>query len=480
MRTKIIAVNAIIVLIVGLLSFVVVRASLASAVGNVDALTAEARHDVQGGASRIQLDGLRAERWLAAKVAEPSSNDPLTKADPSARGDAATQLCDSILAAAKSSSAFEGRLPSLVVLVDRDGKAVGRNGSTLERGEDLGALYPAMKAAVAKGQSGSDVWANEKRHDQFLASYAPVHDEQGKVAGAVVLATTLNDSVSRIADTTARYGLVLAVAEGDNLRIVARSASVMPSLADAVNGSAKSVITGALTSGHASAASLGEFIASAAPLDGMGDGKRAVLVAAAPATLIENAGSLATPILGVMALGLLLVVMGGIMLANYITRPINMLEEGLLAILNGQSDKRFELQHDDLGGLAFRIDQLLNQLMGVEEDNTDDEGRPSRAPAASTFTDVDQNAAAQNQQMAAGQAAALAAEPEGAYYGRIYREYITAKKALGEQTDHITEATFVGRIQSMEKEAAGKEGKPVRYQVKATGREVVLIAVPLP
>ena len=38
-----------------------------------------------------------------------------------------------------------------------------------------------------------------------------------------------------------------------------------------------------------------------------------------------------------------------------------MLEEGLLAILNGQSDKRFELDHAELGGLAFRIDQLLNQ-----------------------------------------------------------------------------------------------------------------------
>ena len=49
-----------------------------------------------------------------------------------------------------------------------------------------------------------------------------------------------------------------------------------------------------------------------------------------------------------------------------------MLEEGLLAILNGQADKRFELDHAELGGLAFRIDQLLNQLMGVEEDPTDE------------------------------------------------------------------------------------------------------------
>ena len=85
---------------------------------------------------------------------------------------------------------------------------------------------------------------------------------------------------------------------------------------------------------------------------------------------------------------LILVGAGAWLLGSYISRPINMLEEGLLAILNGQSDKRFELDHAELGGLAFRIDQLLNQLMGVEEDNTDDEGRPSNAPTAANFREA--------------------------------------------------------------------------------------------
>ena len=89
-----------------------------------------------------------------------------------------------------------------------------------------------------------------------------------------------------------------------------------------------------------------------------------------------------------MALGLILVVAGGWFLGNYISRPIAALEEGLLMILNGQTDKRFELDHAELGGLAFRIDQLLNQLMGVEEDNTDDEGRVSKAPTAANFGDA--------------------------------------------------------------------------------------------
>jgi hypothetical protein len=161
-----------------------------------------------------------------------------------------------------------------------------------------------------------------------------------------------------------------------------------------------------------------------------------------------------------------------------------MLEEGLLAILNGQADKRFELDHAELGGLAFRIDQLLNQLMGVEEDPTDDEGRVSRSPGApqQNFTDsleVDDKKMAGEGAVDPDFVKRLAAEPAPQYYGRIYREYITAKKALGEPTDHISEQAFTARIQSMEQDAAQKYGRPVRYQVHARNKEVVLLAVPL-
>ena len=65
------------------------------------------------------------------------------------------------------------------------------------------------------------------------------------------------------------------------------------------------------------------------------------------------------------------------------------------------------------------------------------------------------------------------------YYGRLFREYIAAKRSLGDPIDHITEASFVGRIRNSEGEMREKHGKPVRYRVETRGREVILIAVPL-
>ncbi len=73
----------------------------------------------------------------------------------------------------------------------------------------------------------------------------------------------------------------------------------------------------------------------------------------------------------------------------------------------------------------------------------------------------------------------LAQEPTEQYYARLYSEYMSAKRSLGEQVDHITDAAFRSRIQGMEQEARGKHGRPVRYQVQVNGREVVLLAVPL-
>jgi hypothetical protein len=483
MRNKIILVNGIIVLIVGLLSWVLVRSSLNAAAANSAQVANDAKHAVLGASARLQLDALLTERWLSIRAAEPATADAVNRGTATAQGEAATARCDLVTTAAKRELESS---PSLVAIVDSAGKTIGRNGSQMMRGDNLAAVYPGLKDALASGHSGTDVWANATRSDQYLASYAPFRDAQGTVAGAMVIGMPLNDELSRVSDATTGRALILLESSGSDLRPVAHSTASNSGLDTGVTA-AKDAIASVISAGHAAAAETGDVVIAAAPLEQVGNGKHVAIAGAVPATLIENSASLANPVLGVMALGLALVVFAGWLLGNYISRPINQLEEGLLMILNGQSDKRFELDHPDLGGLAFRIDQLLNQLMGVEEDTTDDEGRVSKAPSPQDFNDAmavdDKRVAtpgAGEQTMDPAVVARLAQEPAQQYYGRIYREYIAAKKALGESVDHISEQAFATRIQGMEKEAASKYGKPVRYEVRSSGKEVVLLAVPLP
>ena len=476
MRNKIIVVNAIIIAIVGVLAFVMTRTGIISAASNTNTLMEETKHDALGAGARLQLDGLKVERWLTVRASEPASADPLNKADKLAAGRGATQVCDGIVASAKTSPDFEGRVPSLVLLTDANGITLGRNGSELRRGEDLGATYPVFKAAIQKGQAGSDVWSNKV--DSVLASYVPIRNEKGQVVGALVVGIQLGDELGRVADATTGRPLVLAATDKEGVQVLARSTADTSALDAAVTKGTKDkgameTVRTVLDKGHVDASQAGDTIVGAAPLESLGDGKSKVIVASEPALLIPDAASLAMPILYVTALGIVLVFIGGWLLGSYIMAPIARLEEGLLAIINGQTDKRFQLEHSELGGLAFRIDQLLNQLLGVEEDTTDEEGRISRVPTAGAM-----EASMGGGESSGAVDAALAQEPAGSYYARIYKEYIDAKKGLGQQTDHITAEAFQSRIQQMESESAQK-GKTVRFKVQSNGQEVVLLPVPV-
>jgi hypothetical protein len=120
---------------------------------------------------------------------------------------------------------------------------------------------------------------------------------------------------------------------------------------------------------------------AAAPVEGYGDAPFA-LVAAVPASLVASVPGLLWPVFAISGLGLLLVVVGGFLLGNYISQPVAELEDGLLAVINGNQELRFELEHAELGGLVFRINSLLNALMGVPEDSGDEgseAGEPGEA-----------------------------------------------------------------------------------------------------
>jgi hypothetical protein len=349
------------------------------------------------------------------------------------------------------------------------------------RGDDLGAVYPLMKQTLARGATGSDVWVNRARNEQMLASYAPVRDADGAVLGGIVVGTALNDErLTNASERTSGRILLAAVKSGETLDVVAKSYGATPELVATV-AKAKEAAFQALASGQVvDLPGLSrEYAGVSQVLEGYGDGHRLVLASISHLQAPAILGSLIWPAIGVTILGLVLVVAGAWFLDVYISRPISEIEDGLLTIMNGRTDLRFEIEHAVLGGLVFRLNSLLNQLFGVQEDETDEQGRSP--PAASSFQDalaVDERMTSLSLQENLV-ARALRDEPEEAYYIRIFEDYIAAKKDLGDPIDHITKDGFLSRLKESEAEMSSKHGKPVRYKIEVQGREVVLLAVPL-
>lgn len=480
MRGKIIAVFTVVVLLVGGLSFALTRYTLRDQSSNEAAPRALAAATAQ-----LQVEGLVLERWLASQVLDPKLREPYNAGTPHARAEGATAVSNRLRDAATSASEIANLAPAMVLLVDTRGVVLGRNGSGLMRGDDLGALYPPLRTALDKGLTGSDVWVNRSRNEQLLASYAPIRSAEGVVIGGAVVGTSLNDErLSDASDRTSGRILIAAVRGGDGLDVVAKSSGAQPDLVSALGASpAKDGALQALGSGQVVdlGGLPGEYKASSVALAGYGDGRRAVLISVAQQQT-SGMGKLIWPALLVMLLGVVLVVIAGHLLDQYISQPISELEDGLLAIMNGKADLRFEIEHSELGGLVFRLNSLLNQLLGVQEDDTDEEGRSVRSPP--TATDF-QEALAVDERMAAlssgevADAKALREESEDSYYSRIFVDYIAAKRSLGDPVDHIAKQDFIDKIMASEREMAAKHGKPVRYKVEVQDKQVTLLAVPL-
>jgi hypothetical protein len=386
MRFKIIVVNAGIVVLATILSFVMLMTSLKGVVSDPAERKREVERSLRAAAAQLALDAMKFERWLEKNVGNEAVRAAFTMATPESRQQAALNEANRIRDAAAGDDQFNRMTPSLVALVDAEGVVVSRDGSNLMRGEKLSQAYPALAEALKTGRSASSVWINRQRQEQLLVSYAPARGENGAVLGAVVVGTPLNDErLARTSEFTSGSTLAIARPADKGLEMVAESAAAGSSIQTTAAPVAAAAKTAVASKGLSIADGVieGSFF-GALPLDGYGP-TDAVLVAAVPQSRVASLMNLLWPVLAVGGLSLVLVVFGGVLLGNYISQPVSELEDGLLAIINGQQDLRFQIEHPELGGLVFRINSLLNAMTGVPEDTTDDQGRPSKAPSAQGF-----------------------------------------------------------------------------------------------
>lgn len=475
MRGTIIGVFAVVVLIVSVLSFMLMRLTI----GDVNN-KGESQRAVTAAVAQLQVEGLRIERWLAERAADDGLLEPFKISATEARGNEATARANGVEEASKNSPVFATLRPSLILLVDKDGVVLGRNGTKLMRGEKLGERHPEMIKEILAGRTGSGVWVDKAVNEQILASYAPVRDGE-TIVGGVLIGTAFNDErLETASNATSELALFAAVKRDGRMEVVAKSTKVTEEMVkDGAQGLAQALETDQVV-GQVPGLSA-DLDAAAKALDGYGNGREAVVAAVAPARTVGSFGSLLLPFLGVFLLGLVLTAVAAHLVNNYVAQPISDLEDGLLAVINGQTDIRFELEHKMLGGLVYQVNSLLNQLLGVKEDDTDDEGRPSVAPSSTSFAaalNVDERMVSLSLEDVDNGHALRDEAPED-YYKRIFDEYLAAKKKLGDPTDNLKFAGFKQRIADNEQKFHATHGKPFRFRVELKGEEVVLVAVPL-
>jgi nitrogen fixation/metabolism regulation signal transduction histidine kinase len=507
MRLKIIGANFLVVLVCGLAAFLLVRGSLTSYF-TAEVEAALSRDQALFEDSRIAgtrlLENLTRQRSRAQSLVKVY-DIPTVDEDPRRR--AAFAEAQAISTALEDRGQM-GRRPELVAVTDDRGRITARNvNPNAHYMRDLGTEFPSSRFAL-RGDCVTDIW----QYDALVMDVAacPVVKE-GQIVGSLVVGFDISNGQAK-ADK-ARFGREVGYFMKGRLYSTSLEGATAPGggpakqMADAVAPAlAQAVQTQTPSSRIPVKVGEEDYLAIVAPLPGQIQARDGAYVIMASVTLALQPAGAASSVLICTILALILVAVVGLVLSNHFLKPIEQVEDGILRVINGDVNHRLEIESAEVGGLAYRINQLINTLTGVEE--TDEEGggggdeggggrpggggappRPTTGAgpgegggmAAAPRPDAGEAlAVGETAAPAAVDTAKLAAEPEAAYYARVFKEYVDAKRSLGERVEQITQDKFLEKLRASEKGLAQKYGvSAVRFQVAVSGSTVSLRPVPL-
>ena len=494
MRWRMVVANGIVMVLVGLILLQLLWSRLGDEVANRSNVISQAKQSIAAVSVQMQLDAMHVERWLTSEADKPAAREPFEAAVASARGESATKQANRMRDVAMQAPSLAHLQPAIIAFVDVRGVTLGRNGNNLMRGEDIGAAHPEMKDAIAHGRCGSEVWFAPSHAQQWFVSYAPVKSGDGAVLGGIIYGTPVNDE--RLTTTAKKTGggaiaLILEGAKGFDIPAKSKSLSAQGLAMISAGETATRIASLAQSDAIETVVTASkDWVVVATRLEGYG-GPKAMLVRVTPSSPIDLFATLFYPIGVAIMLGLVMVAIGNWLLGSYFVRPINEIENGLLQVLSGNSSWRIDIEHAALGGLAWRINSLLNHFMGVADTVAAEQtpGIPDRALSQSlddspTAREQDQGLRVVADQidaqvLSAEALAALKQEPAEAYYARLFREYAAAKQRV-DQPLNMSEPQFTEHIRSEEQSISQKEGRAVRFVVQVQQDQVVLIAARMP
>lgn len=486
MRTKIIAGNLVAVLIVGLVSWAVVSSSVKTTlvrevdaqIGN-DGRLFERSFRLSAYEFVEHVSARAAERQTVAIFSAPSEADQRTRA---------FEQANRIAAWFGGRSRGRGGPPDIVVITDDRGVGIARNQDRNRmHGTDLTRELPSLAGVLSRGSTLHDAWRLGTGQAKLLqTAIAPIRNPDGLVVGALIVGYDLSNGMA-----TREGGLLgrdIAFLTQDSVYSSSlpggEVAGLQRGLFERYGGQTRSMLTGPggnVTPPWLVRIESQDYVGVTGALPQTPSAPVGYAVFANRTSQAEKAGS-SNIILVLMSLGLLLVVIYGFLVGTSMLRPIEQMEEDVLAVINGRTDLRLDIKSAELGGLSYRINQLLNVFTGTPE--ADDEGRVSQPPswrdsvAGQPLEDLEESEgegepapSAEDAEVAEG----LAAEPPDAYYARIYREYVDAKAAAGQDVSNIPQDRFVQRLQANEKSLVRKHScRMVRFVVQTQGTQVNL------
>ncbi|MGB8330026.1 MAG: MXAN_5187 C-terminal domain-containing protein [Polyangiales bacterium] len=475
MRLKLIAGNLVIVLLLGLASYFVVRTQLRAELSRQ--LEERIGDDSEIFARSWRADGARLAEGVSNRAASSSVRNVFAASGEASRRGRAFEAAQEVSKWFQDPARGRRERPHIVAIIDETGRVIARDTDRNRMfGEPLLPQMPVLRGVLHLGAPRYGVWQQD---DKLLqVGVAPVRNNQGGVVGALLVGYDLSNGFAQ--QEAALIGHDLLFITADRIYSTSTSVEVRDALQSALysppldNGT-KAALQGKPTLPWVAKLAGEQYVGMTAALP-MARGVQAGYVVLADQGKRTALAGVANTILWLMLLGLIAVGIYGFIIANQMMEPIEQMEDDILAVINGRGDVRLEVETPELGGLSYRVNQLINLFTGVAEE--DDEGRAVTSSGgweALSASGPDPGSRSSSVQRDDPSAAALAALPESQYYAQLYREYLAAKRAVGEDVSNIPEERFIERIKGNAAHLVKKHGaQMVRFEVETIDGQVNL------
>jgi hypothetical protein len=478
-RLKLIALLLFLVLGLGLASFMVVRNDFGPRI------TKAAADDLTK--TQLQVQALKFARgrrlvkvadWLARNE-EISFVKALREATDEARHREAFSAIARIKPLLQKTKRLD-YVPDVTLVLSPQGKIIARN--RFETRSDTTLTFPLIARVVAEKTRDQDIWRYREQNERMMTvALAPILDG-ANVAGVLALLYEHNNQMA-VEDRKA-FRAEVAYFHDDKLygsslaepaQIESLRGFVVPNKADLQAGK----VVGPTPIDVAGK----KFIALAAQFNSDATDRAGGFIIA---TSLDDALAPVSAFLGrfpFIAVGFLLIaILLGLFILRSVTAPYDRIEQGVLEMVAGNTDHRFDTNlPGGAGTLAHALNLLVAQLQGRPP--------PDREPEDMAWADPFFIADLSAEEIKAHHYEAAAAHRDDldsqmgltlAYYEKLFKDYVDARARAGERGAEIDMGPFVDKVRKNEEVLRRKyRCAAVKFEVLVKEGKVILKPVPI-